>query len=42
VGEGARYVARPHDISPPFIDLGLKLNMNDALPEEWFPIVWQV
>ena len=41
VGEGARYVARPHDISPPFIDLGLKLNMNDALPEEWFPIVWQ-
>lgn len=41
VGEGARYVARPHDISPPFIDLGLKLNMNDPLPEEWFPTVWQ-
>ncbi len=41
VGEGARYVARPHDISPPFIDLGLKLNMNDPLPEDWFPTVWQ-
>ena len=41
VGEGARYVARPHDISPPFIDLGLKLNMNDPLPEEWFPTVWR-
>jgi ectoine hydroxylase-related dioxygenase (phytanoyl-CoA dioxygenase family) len=41
VGEGARYVARPHDISPPFIDLGLKLKMNDALPEDWFPTVWQ-
>lgn len=41
VGEGARYVARPHDISPPFIELGLQLNMNDALPEDWFPTVWQ-
>lgn len=40
VGEGARYVARPHDVSPPFPDLGLKLNMNDPLPENWFPTVW--
>ncbi len=41
VGEDARYVARPHDVSPPFPELGLKLNMNDALPEDWFPTVWQ-
>ena len=38
--EGARYVARPHDVSPPFPDLGLDLNMNDPLPEDWFPTVW--
>ncbi|MEE9314090.1 MAG: phytanoyl-CoA dioxygenase family protein [Rhizobiaceae bacterium] len=41
VGEGARYVARPHDVSPPFPDLGLKLEMNDPLPQDWFPTVWQ-
>ena len=41
VGEGARYVARPHDVSPPFPEMGLKLNMNDPLPEVWFPTVWQ-
>ena len=41
VGENARYVARPHDVSPPFPDLGLKLNMNDPLPEDWFPTVWE-
>ncbi len=40
VGEGARYVARPHEVSPPFPEMGLKLNMNDPLPEEWFPRVW--
>lgn len=41
VGEGTRYVERPHDISPPFLDMGLKLAMNDPLPEEWFPTVWR-
>lgn len=41
VGEGARYVERPHEVSPPFPQLGLKLNMNDPLPEDWFPTVWQ-
>lgn len=41
VGEGARYVERPHEVSPPFPDLGLKLAMNDPLPEDWFPTVWQ-
>ncbi|MEM8750130.1 MAG: phytanoyl-CoA dioxygenase family protein [Pseudomonadota bacterium] len=40
VGENARYVARPHEVSPPFPDLGLKLQMNDPLPEDWFPTVW--
>ena len=40
VGEGARYVERPHDVSPPFSDLGLKAKMNDPLPEDWFPVVW--
>jgi ectoine hydroxylase-related dioxygenase (phytanoyl-CoA dioxygenase family) len=42
VGENARYVARPHDVSPPFPELGLKLNMNDPLPEDWFPTVWEL
>ncbi len=41
VGDGARYVERPHEVSPPFPDLGLKLKMNDPLPEDWFPVVWQ-
>ncbi len=41
VGEGTRYVARPHDVSPPFPQMGLKLAMNDPLPEDWFPTVWQ-
>lgn len=41
VGEDARYVARPHDVSPPFPELGLDLAMNDPLPEDWFPTVWQ-
>ena len=41
VGDDAHYVARPHDVSPPFPELGLKLNMNDSLPQEWFPTVWQ-
>ncbi len=40
IGEGARYVARPHEVSPPFPDMGLKLKMNDPLPEDWFPTVW--
>ena len=39
-GEGAHYVARPHDVSPPFPEMGLKLEMNDPLPEDWFPTVW--
>ncbi|MEL6967643.1 MAG: phytanoyl-CoA dioxygenase family protein [Pseudomonadota bacterium] len=42
VGEGARYVERPHDVSPPFLDMGLKLAMNDPLPTDWFPVVWPV
>ena len=41
VGEGTRYVERPHEVSPPFPDLGLKLAMNDPLPEDWFPTVWR-
>ena len=40
VGEGGRYVERPHEVSPPFPELGLKANMNDPLPEDWFPVVW--
>lgn len=40
VGEDARYVARPHEVSPPFPQLGLDLKMNDPLPEDWFPTVW--
>ncbi|MEM9734001.1 MAG: phytanoyl-CoA dioxygenase family protein [Pseudomonadota bacterium] len=40
VGEGARYVARPHEVSPPFPDMGLSLAMNDPLPEDWFPTVY--
>ena len=39
IGEDCRYVARSHAISPPFDEMGLKLNMGDALPENWFPVV---
>ena len=41
IGEDCRYVARSHAVSPPFDEMGLKLNMGDALPEDWFPVVWQ-
>lgn len=40
VGDGARYVQRPHEVSPPFPEMGVDLSMNDALPEEWFPTVY--
>ena len=40
-GENTRYVARPHEVSPPFPEMGLKLAMNDPMPEDWFPTVWQ-
>lgn len=41
VGEDVRFVDRPHELSPPFTEMGLELNMGDKLPEEWFPTVWQ-
>ena len=41
VGEDVRYVARSHEVSPPFPEMGLKLAMGDKLPEDWFPIVWR-
>ena len=36
VGEGAHYVERPHEVSPPFPELGLKLNMSDPLRRNGF------
>ncbi|EFL90279.1 phytanoyl-CoA dioxygenase family protein [Ahrensia sp. R2A130] len=39
-GDDARYVERPHAVSPPFPQMGLKLSMNDTLPEDWFPTVY--
>ncbi|MEN0040212.1 MAG: phytanoyl-CoA dioxygenase family protein [Pseudomonadota bacterium] len=39
-GDGTRYVERPHAVSPPFPEMGLKLAMNDPLPADWFPIVF--
>lgn len=41
IGEDVRYVARPHEVSPPFPEMGLELAMGDRLPEDWFPVVWQ-
>ena len=41
VGEDVRFVDRPHELSPPFTEMGLELSMGDALPEDWFPTVWQ-
>jgi ectoine hydroxylase-related dioxygenase (phytanoyl-CoA dioxygenase family) len=41
MGEDCRYVARSHAVSPPFDEMGLKLNMGDPMPEDWFPVVWQ-
>lgn len=40
-GDNARYVERPHAVSPPFPQMGLKLAMNDPLPEDWFPTVYR-
>ncbi len=41
IGEDVRFVDRPHELSPPFTDMGLSLKMGDRLPEDWFPTVWQ-
>ncbi|MEM7429833.1 MAG: phytanoyl-CoA dioxygenase family protein [Pseudomonadota bacterium] len=41
VGEDVRFVDRPHELSPPFTEMGLELAMGDQLPEDWFPTVWQ-
>ena len=41
VGEDARYLERPHAVSPPFPDLGLRAEPGEPLPEDWFPVVWE-
>ena len=41
VGEDARYLDRPHAVSPPFPDLGLRAEPGEPLPEDWFPVVWE-
>ena len=41
MGEDVRFVARPHELSPPFTEMGLALAMGDPMPEDWFPTVWQ-
>ncbi len=41
IGEDVRFVDRPHELSPPFTDMGLSLKMGDPLPEDWFPTVWR-
>jgi ectoine hydroxylase-related dioxygenase (phytanoyl-CoA dioxygenase family) len=41
LGDGARYAIRPHEVSPPFPEMGLRLGVNDPLPENWFPVVFR-
>lgn len=38
--ERARFVTRPHAVSPPFPEMGLELAMGEPMPEAWFPVVW--
>ena len=40
-GEDARHAVRPHAVSPPYPEMGLKAEHGAPLPEEWFPVVWQ-
>lgn len=41
VGEEARYAVRTHACSPPFLEMGVKARHGDAMPEQWFPVVWR-
>ncbi|MEZ5741946.1 MAG: phytanoyl-CoA dioxygenase family protein [Burkholderiaceae bacterium] len=40
VGPDVHLVARPHEVSPPFPEMGLPIEMGAPLPEDWFPTVW--
>jgi ectoine hydroxylase-related dioxygenase (phytanoyl-CoA dioxygenase family) len=40
VGDDARYATRPHAVSPPFPELGVTAKHGDAMPDDWFPVVW--
>ncbi len=39
LGDGAHYLLRPGELSPPLTDIGL--SSGDALPEAWFPVSWK-
>jgi ectoine hydroxylase-related dioxygenase (phytanoyl-CoA dioxygenase family) len=38
LGDGAHYLLRPGELSPPLTDIGL--TSGDILPGEWFPVAW--
>ncbi len=38
LGDGAHYLQRPGELSPPLTDIGL--STGDDLPEKWFPVAW--
>ena len=40
-GEDARHALRPHAVSPPYPEMGLKVAHGARLPEDWFPVVWR-
>ena len=41
VGDEARYAVRSHTLSPPFPEMGVTASHGDAMPEQWFPVVWR-
>ena len=40
IGEDVRYCRRPGETSPPLPD-SLGLSPGDAMPEDWFPVIWR-
>jgi len=40
-GDDARHALRPHAVSPPYPEMGLKAAHGAQLPEDWFPVVWR-
>lgn len=38
LGDGAHYLLRPGELSPPLTDIGL--TSGDELPQAWFPVAW--
>ncbi len=40
LGDDVRYCERPGRPSPPFPEMGLKLEAGAPMPDDWFPVIW--